>query len=102
MDFFRFNPMQTDMNDKMFAAVYIESIGSKKRWEISKSFMMEGKNMKNLVSGSGFDTYLVSDRDIINDIDYSGLIILNYKPLSGKKTKVDGSGALYEDGNFLY
>lgn len=34
------------MNDKMFAAVYIESTGSKKRWKISKSFVMEEKNMK--------------------------------------------------------
>jgi len=34
------------MNDKMLAAVYIKSIGSKKRWEISKSFVMEEKNMK--------------------------------------------------------
>lgn len=41
------------------------------------------KTYDYLVGGSGFDTYLVSHQDVINDADYSGLIMFNNKSLSG-------------------
>ena len=66
-----------------------------------KEFRDGRENMKNLVGGSGFDIYLVSDRGIINDIDYSGLIMFNDKSLAGKKTKVDEEDT-YEDDHFVY
>ena len=60
------------------------------------------KTYDYLAGGSGFDTYLVSHQDVINDADYSGLIMFNNKSLSGTKTQVEGSDTLYEDANFLY
>ncbi|PHQ64674.1 MAG: hypothetical protein COB99_08360, partial [Sulfurimonas sp.] len=59
------------------------------------------KTYDYLAGGTGFDTYLVSHQDVINDADSSGLIMFNDKSLSGKKTKVEGSDTLYEDANFL-
>lgn len=41
------------------------------------------KTYDYLAGGSGFDTYLVSHQDVINDADYSGLIMFNNKSLSG-------------------
>ncbi len=58
------------------------------------------KEFDYLSGGTGFDTYLVSHRDVINDVDLNGLIMFNNKSLSGKKTKVDEN--TYEDDNFTY
>ncbi|MGE3613673.1 MAG: Calx-beta domain-containing protein, partial [Sulfurimonas sp.] len=54
-----------------------------------------------LLGGTGFDTYYVSDQDVINDDDGSGLVMFNDKSLSGKKTKIPDTD-MYEDTYFTY
>ena len=60
------------------------------------------KESDYLLGGSGYDLYYVSNTDVINDADYSGLIMFNDKSLGGKKRKVEGSDNLYEDDYFVY
>lgn len=58
------------------------------------------KEKDYLIGGAGYDTYLVSDKDVINDSDGSGLIMFNEESLSGKKTKIDEYS--YKDKKFIY
>ena len=64
--------------------------------------MYSEKGYDYLDGGAGFDTYLVSHHDVINDADLSGLIMFNNKSLSGTKTQMNGNDTAYEDANFVY
>ncbi|WP_457593214.1 hypothetical protein [Hydrogenimonas sp.] len=82
---------------------YYKERKAKESVDNRRHFYLE-KVADHLNGGSGFDTYLVSHQDVINDADGDRMVMFNDKKLGGKKTKLDETtyeGYFVDGGNLI-